>query len=77
MTLISSFSKVTGFILEFYCNTILVCRPGHCSQYNGFVRAGRSRDQVPVEAIYSAPVQTGPGSHLASCTMGTGSLSRG
>jgi hypothetical protein len=26
---------------------------------------------------FSAPVQTGPGAHPASCTMGTGSLSRG
>jgi hypothetical protein len=28
-------------------------------------------------AIFSAPVQTGPGVHPASYTMGTGSLSRG
>ena len=28
-------------------------------------------------ARFSAPVQTGPGSHPASYTMGTGSLSRG
>jgi len=27
-----------------------------------------------VEARFTAPVQTGSGSHLASCTMGTGSL---
>jgi hypothetical protein len=26
------------------------------------------------EARFSAPVQTGPGAHPASCTMGTGSL---
>ena len=26
------------------------------------------------EAIFSAPVQTGPGAHPASCTMGTGSF---
>ena len=26
---------------------------------------------------FSAPVQTGPGAHPASCTMGTVSLSRG
>jgi len=26
---------------------------------------------------FSAPVQTGPGAHPASCTMGTGSLFRG
>ena len=37
-------------------------------------RAGRSGDRIPVEARFSAPVQTGPGAHPASCTMGTGSL---
>jgi hypothetical protein len=29
----------------------------------------------PGGARFSAPVQTGPGAHPASCTMGTGSLS--
>jgi len=27
-----------------------------------------------MEASFSAPVQTGPGAHPASCTMGTGSF---
>ena len=36
------------------------------------LRAGRSRDRIPVGARFSAPVQTGPGAHPASCTMGTG-----
>ena len=31
-------------------------------------------DLVPVGARFSAPVQTGPGAHPASCTMGTGSF---
>ena len=38
---------------------------------------GRSGDGIPVGAKFSAPVQTGPGAHPASCTMGTGSPSRG
>jgi hypothetical protein len=38
------------------------------------IRGGRSRDRIPVGERYSAPVQTGPGAHPASCTMGTGSL---
>jgi hypothetical protein len=38
------------------------------------LRAGRSVDRIPVGARFSAPVQTGPGTHLASCTMGTGSF---
>jgi hypothetical protein len=36
--------------------------------------AGRSGDRFPVEARFSAPVQTGPGAHPASCTTGTGLL---
>ena len=40
------------------------------------LRAGLSGDRIPVEARFSAPVQTGPGAHPASCTMGTRSLSR-
>jgi len=42
--------------------------------YSDWLRAGRSRDRNPVEARFSAPVQTGPGAHPASCTMGTGSF---
>ena len=38
------------------------------------VRAGRSGIQIPVVARVSAPVQTGPGAHPASCTMGNGSF---
>ena len=36
--------------------------------------AGRSGDRIPLEARFSAPVQTGPGAHPASSTMGTGSF---
>ena len=37
----------------------------------------RSGDRIPLGARFSAPVQTGPGAHSVSYTMGTGSLSRG
>jgi hypothetical protein len=36
------------------------------------IAAGRSGDRIPVGARFFAPVQTGPGTHPASCTMGTG-----
>ena len=38
------------------------------------LRSGRSGDRIPVRARFSAPVQTGPGAHSASCIMGTGSF---
>ena len=43
----------------------------------GMLRAGRSWDRIPLGATLSAPIQTGPGAHPASYTMGTGSLSWG
>jgi len=41
------------------------------------LRGGRSRDGIPVGARFSTSIQTGPGAHPASYTMGTGSLSLG
>jgi hypothetical protein len=49
-------------------NYPLFCGP---TRYSDWLRAGRSGDRVPVAARLSAPVQTGPGDHPASCTMGT------
>jgi len=47
------------------------------SQYSDLLHAGRSRDLIPIGARFSATVQTGPGAHPASYTMGTGSLPGG
>ena len=43
-------------------------------RYSDWLWAGLSGDRILVKARFSTPVQTGPGSHLASCTMSTGSL---
>ena len=54
-----------------------ICGSGWLGRYNDLLRAGRSGDRILVGARFSTPVQTGPGTHPASYSMGTGSLSRG
>ena len=46
------------------------------SRFSDSQRALRFGDRMPVRVRFSAPVQTGPGAHAASYTMGTGSLPR-
>ena len=41
-------------------------------RYSDLLQAGRSRDRIPVEARFSAHVQTDPGAQTASYTIGTG-----
>ena len=48
--------------------------PGQLSQYSDWLPAGRFGDRVQIKARFSAPVQTGPGPHPTSYTMGTGSF---
>jgi len=58
-------------ILTYVCDAT---GAGWLSPYSTSVRVGRSGDRIPVGAIFSAPVHTGPGAHPASNTMGTGSF---
>ena len=51
-----------------------VFKVAHLSTFSQNFLHFNSEDLVPVEARFSAPVQTGPGAHPASCTMGTGSF---
>ena len=46
--------------------------PGYLNRYKDSLRAWRSGDRTHVGVKFSAPVQTGPGAHPASYTMGTG-----
>ena len=50
------------------------CGPGWLSRYSDSLWSERSGDRIPVGVRFSAPVQTGPGVHPASYTMGTGSF---
>ena len=51
---------------------VCVYRPDSSVGIATELRAGRSGVRIPVVTIFSAPVQTGPGAHTASCKMGTG-----
>ena len=50
------------------------CGPGNSVGIATELRAGRCGDRIPVGTRFSASIQTGPGAHPASCTMGTGSF---
>ena len=48
--------------------------PRELSRCTDSLRDGRSGDRIPMKARFYASVQTGPGAHPASYTMGTGSF---
>jgi len=50
--------------------------PGNSFGIATKLRAGRYGDGIPVGSRFTASVQTGPGSHRASCKMGTVSFPR-
>ena len=49
----------------------LMCETVYLSRYSDSLRAERSEGQIPEEARFSVPVQSGPGAHPASCAMST------
>jgi hypothetical protein len=55
-----------------YFSSLLYKRSGPGSSVG--TATGRSGDRIPVGAKFFAHVQTGPGAHPASCTMGNGSF---
>jgi len=57
------------------CPLWMLCVVRQFSPYSHSLWTGRSGDQLPVGARFSAPVQTGSEAHPASNTMGTGSFS--
>jgi hypothetical protein len=61
---------MNDIIISIYCN--YVCRDSSVGTVTGY-----GMDSPGIEyrcgAIFSAPIQTGPGAHRVSCTMGTGS----
>jgi hypothetical protein len=52
-----------------FINTVVTANSRYYS-YDDWLRAGRSGDRIPVGVWFSAPVQTGPGTHPASYTFG-------
>ena len=59
---------------EFWVHLVHNLWAGYLSRYSNWLRVGRSGDWIPVRVKFSTPVQTGPGAHPASFTMGTGSF---
>ena len=58
--------------LRFRRGIVEDCGSGYLNPYSDWLWAGRYGDRIAVGARFSAPVQTVPGAHLASCTTGTG-----
>jgi len=51
-----------------------MCGPGQLSPCSNLLWAGRSGDRILAGARISVPIQTSPGVHPVSYTMGTGSF---
>jgi hypothetical protein len=60
-----------GTFVSLFFSVVTFTRVG---RYSDSIRVGQSRDRIPARARFSAPVQSGPGTHPASYTIGTGSF---
>jgi len=67
-----NYTTLRKFIYPF--NAWIQRGPGELGRYSDMLRAGRSRDRIPVGARFSATVQTGPGTNPPSYTTVTGSF---
>jgi hypothetical protein len=63
-------------VSEIHLYPLKLCGPGQHDQYSGSLWAPWSRDRPSLGMRFYTLVQTGPGAHSASCTMGNRSLSR-
>jgi hypothetical protein len=64
----------TVSILLLFRHTLKMCLswPGQCSRFSHLLRAGRSRNLIPMQKRFSAPVKSGLQAHPAYSTMYTG-----
>jgi hypothetical protein len=62
------------WLLIIYMITIQTRGPGSSVGIATELRAGQSGDRIPVEARFSAPVETDAEAHPAPCKMGIGSF---
>ena len=63
-------------LISFHHHVTEICGSEELSRYSDPLQARRYGVRIPVETRFSAPVQTGPGVHPASYTIGTGSFPR-
>ena len=69
-----SFDRLLMMMMTYICVCVCMCVPGYLSRYSDSLPAVRSGDRIPVWVRFSSRVQTDPGVHPASYTIGTGSF---
>jgi len=67
-------SSPTYLLRIYFMSTSNSCGPGSVAGIATGYGLDGCGDRIPVRATFSALVQTGPGAHSVSCTMGIGSF---